>query len=221
MSSPGRRWIVSIVAPRALAPRAALAALIALASLALPARPARPSSTGPNPGLTGAPALGPFPAEPNCTSCHASSPLNPDARGSVRLEGLPERYAPGQRYALAFEVRHPDPDRQRWGFQVTAVAQGSGLGAGELVVTDPADTQRIESSTTQRQYLEHTADGTGMGETGGHRWEFAWVAPASDVGDVAFYGAGNAANLDGSKEGDLIFDPAPEPLAVVHGPGTR
>jgi hypothetical protein len=106
-----------------------------------------------------------------------------------------------------------------YGFQLTAVSRASGKRAGDLVATDEKTTQVIDGDLGDRQYVEHTYGGMGAGKTGGQSWTFAWVAPAHDGGDVAFYAAVNAANLDGSNGGDRIYTRSPEPLAVSHGAG--
>lgn len=177
------------------------------------------ASAGPDPSLTGVPARGALAAEGTCTDCHAGAAPNPDTSGTIELLGLPERYRPGERYALTLRLAHPDPSRSRWGFQLTAVAANTLRRAGELVVTDEVHTQRLDGGPGDRQYLEQTSEGTGIGRTGEQRWSFAWVAPVADVGDVAFFAAGNAANADGSSQGDWIFGPSPAPLASVRAPG--
>ena len=187
---------------------------IAALVLAL-ASPASSSSTGPQPGSTGVPAGAGFEAEPTCTSCHTGFPLNSDGRGKLTLTGVPDRYVPGERYTLVLELRHPDEERKRWGFQLTAVSAKALSGAGSFVVTDNPNTQLIRGTVGNREYVSHSYYGTGVGELGGHRWSFDWIAPASAIGRVAFYGVGNASNLDGSKEGDRIYSPAPKPLATT------
>lgn len=176
------------------------------------------SSFGPQPAMTGVPSSGEVLAEMTCQSCHASSPLNPDALGRVRLEGLPERWEPGRRYPLVLRVEHPGADRQRWGFQLTAVDAHTLLGAGRLVASDPETTQVIDGGIAEREYVEHTEAGTGIGRHGGMEWSFDWIAPAAGSGEVAFFAVVNAANGDGAKEGDWIFAPAPSPLATLRGP---
>ncbi len=191
---------------------ATLAALLASALLCVPA--ARATSSGPQPGLSGAPEIGGVPAEMTCISCHATYPLNPDTLGKIELLGLPAAYTLGQRYTLTFRISHPDASITRWGFQVTAIQKIDGQGAGEFVVTDPENTQRV-GGLAHRAYVEHTPAGTAMGKPGGTSWTFAWIAPSRDVGEIVFYGSGNASNMDGSKEGDRIYNPTPEPLARV------
>lgn len=197
--------------PRLLVPT------VVLATLAVAVRLGGATSAGPQPGTTGVPAGRKLPAEMTCTSCHSSSPQNPDAAGHVELRGVPERYTPGTRYALTFALSHDDPAVHGFGFQLTAVRRDTLAGAGELVATDEKTTQVLPGDLGGRQYVEHTYTGIGAGKSGGQSWTFEWVAPAHDVGDVAFFAAANAANLDGSKEGDRIYSRSPEPLAVTHG----
>jgi len=179
------------------------------------AAPASSSSSGPQPGTAGVPAGAGVAAEPTCTACHTGFPLNSDGRGVLTLSGVPKRYVPGERYTLVLELRHPDEERKRWGFQLTAVAGKALVGAGKFAVTDLPNTQVIRGTVGDREYMSHSYYGTGVGESGGHRWTFDWVAPAPAVGRVAFFGVGNAANLDGSKEGDRIYAPVPKPLAIT------
>jgi len=178
------------------------------------AAPASSSSTAPQPGSTGVPAGGGFEAEPTCTSCHTGFPLNSDGRGVLTLSGVPEHYVSGERYTLVLELRHPDEERTRWGFQLTAVRAKALTGAGAFVVTDNPNTELIRGTVANREYVSHSYFGTGVGEAGGQSWSFDWIAPSPEVGRIAFYGVGNAANLDGSKEGDRVYSPSPKPLAT-------
>jgi hypothetical protein len=186
-----------------------------LAPLALvPALAALASSTGPQPGTTGVPKGGGFDAEPVCTACHTGFPLNSDGRGKLTLSGVPKHYVPGKRYTLTVELRHPDDERKRWGFQLTAISASSYTGAGEFLITDSPNTELIHGTVGGRTYVSHSYYGTGVGEAGGRQWSFDWIAPPAATGKVAFFAAGNASNLDGSKEGDRIYSPSPKPIAV-------
>jgi hypothetical protein len=158
-------------------------------------------SSGPPPGVTGAPGD----ESRACTRCHPGS-LNPDARGQITISGAPANYTPGQRYTLTVAVTHPDTDRRRWGFQLTALTQNDNQPAGNLEITNPAQTQRVIGGPGgNRQYVEHTSAGTGRGRTGGMSWSFDWIAPRQNVGPVVFYAAGNAANNNGTALGDRIY----------------
>lgn len=192
---------------------AAASAVALLAATLLAATPARAASIGPQPGMTGAPGAGAEPPEGLCVSCHTSFPVNPDALGKVTLEGVPDRYEAGRAYTLTMRVSHPDAAALRWGFQLTAVAAKDGSGAGEFVATDAATTQVLASMSGTRTYVCHSYGGTAIGQAGGNAWTFEWKAPATTTGPVAFYGAANAANADGSNQGDRIYTKSPAPLA--------
>lgn len=152
--------------------------------------------TGPEPGYTGAPRdIG------NCTACH-DHPGQPDVgAGSVRIDGVPSIYQPGQVYPLNVTVQQGG--RQRFGFQLTAI-DGGDRQAGTLQ-SPTSDSQVIaETGFGERQYIEHTQIGT-IGQ-GNRTWQIRWTAPSSDVGTVRFFVAGNAADGDGTNQGnDFIY----------------
>jgi len=154
-------------------------------------------STGPDQGYTDAPGdLG------NCTACHDNFPAN-SGPGSLNISGNPAIYTPGQNYTLAVTIQ--DPRARRWGFELTAI-DGNGNRAGTFTPLD--DFTQIAATGTpilDRQYIEHTAVGTFPGTSGGHTWHVQWTAPVTDAGAVHFYFAGNAANNDGTNQGDFIY----------------
>jgi uncharacterized protein (TIGR03437 family) len=57
------------------------------------------------------------------------------------------------------------------------------------------------------QYMEHSLTGYNgtKGKTGSATYEFDWTPPATDVGNVVIYVAGNAANGDLTQNGDHIY----------------
>lgn len=175
------------------------------------------ASAGPQPSMTGTPAIGAEPAEGTCVQCHNSFAVNPDQDGVLTLEGVPAKYEPGKTYTLTVRISNKDATRLRWGFQMTAIAMKDGAGAGAFTATDAGTTQVLESMTNTRTYIEHNYGGTAIGQAGGNSWTFDWTAPKSDVGKVGFFAASNSANADGSNQGDRIYTKSPEPLAVSGG----
>ncbi len=146
-------------------------------------------TAGPPTGYTGAPG------ERNCTDCHAGA-VN-SGGGSVTIGGVPQSYQPGQQYTLTVTVQQGG--RSRFGFEMTAIdAGGNGAGAfsplGSDTQTDTAD---------NRPYISHTASGTNGNNN--RVWQVRWTAPATNVGIVRFYVAGNAANNNGQQTGDNIY----------------
>jgi hypothetical protein len=169
-------------------------------------------SSGPPLTRTGAPSIAGVPAELNCTVCHSGSALN-DPAGQLEILDAPDTYVPGNTYALrvrlGFAHNPLPPDPLKWGFQLTAVRADSGLGTGTFTVGPGLWIRTYAPTSTSvfrtRAYVEHDADGTHTGETGPVEWTFDWTAPASAVGTVHFFAAGNAANGDGSSSGDRIY----------------
>src|SRR6185369_7491799 len=159
--------------------------------------PVHAFSAGPPAGYTAAPG-----EEPEaCAECHVPS----DAGTGHLTITAPQTYVPGQTYQITVTHTNSDPTRLRWGFELTAL-DTSDEKAGELQNINPLLTQIIQGGPGgNRQYIEHTAGGTFINQTGGASWTFNWTAPPTDVGVVTFYGAGNQANNDGNTSGDYIY----------------
>ncbi|HXC68525.1 MAG TPA: PQQ-dependent sugar dehydrogenase, partial [Pyrinomonadaceae bacterium] len=115
-------------------------------------------------------------------------------------------YVPGQTYPITVTHQNIDSTRLRWGFQLTVLDTASDEKAGELQSINGL-TQVLNNAGpgSARQYIEHTAAGTFVGQQNGASWTFNWTAPATDVGPVSFYAAGNQANNDGNTSGDYIY----------------
>jgi hypothetical protein len=136
-------------------------------------------SAGPPAGYTGAPQ-----EEPEaCAECH----VPPDAgTGKISITA-PQTYVPGQTYPITVTHTNADPTRLRWGFELTVLDNASDEKAGELQTPDGL-TQVLNNAgpNSARQYIEHTAVGTFIGQQNGASWTFNWTAPATDVGPVTF-----------------------------------
>jgi hypothetical protein len=151
------------------------------------------SQFGPDFGYTGAPG-----DNGNCTSCHAGNVGS--GPGSVSITGVPVAYTPGQVYPLTVTVQQNG--RQRFGFQLTTI-DASNNRAGTLA-TLSGETQLLNiTGQGNRQYIEHTQQGTSGASN--RSWQIQWTAPATDIGAVRFFVAGNAANNDGQSSGDSIY----------------
>jgi hypothetical protein len=151
-------------------------------------------SSGPPGGVTGAP--GDF---GTCANCH----FGPAPNGQFTISA-PQMYVPGQTYQITVTHTNSDSTRKRWGFELTALSSGNK--AGDLQNLS-ASTQILNNDgpNSNRQYVEHSANGTFPDQLGGATWTFNWVAPATNVGNVTLYAAGNQANKDGDTSGDQIY----------------
>ncbi len=158
-------------------------------------RTAHARSTGPDAGFTKAPG------EFDCAECHL---IESPGTGRISIT-VPPSYVPGQTYQITVAHTNTDQTRRRWGFQLTALGDNNER-AGTLESLDPT-TQTLDGQGPfpSRQYIEHTFDGTYTGQQGGASWTFRWLAPATNVGPVTFYTAGNQANNDGNTSGDNIY----------------
>jgi hypothetical protein len=169
-------------------------------------------STGPPLSRTGAPPIGGKPGEALCTLCHNLNAPNLPG-GQVEILDLPNSYAPGQTYPLRVRLtstaNEAYPDR-KWGFQLTAVYEANGLGAGTWVLpTSPPEDVLLKNTYSSgststfktRVYISHVSASTRTGLPSPVEWSLSWVAPPIDSGTVIFLAAGNAANGDGGSLG--------------------
>jgi len=171
---------------------------------------------GPPASRTGAPALGGAPAEQLCINCHGTFALD-DPAGSLAVLDVPDPYTPGQTYPIRvrLDFNHAGPvPGPRWGFEVTVLAPDGTL-AGTFTLPDGAGLliRNGGGAFAGRQYVTHSDLSTHLGDDHGE-WTFDWTAPASDIGPVAFFASGNAANGDLSPFDDHIYATS----AVSRGP---
>ncbi|MFY9609233.1 MAG: choice-of-anchor V domain-containing protein [Blastocatellia bacterium] len=151
------------------------------------------SADGPEWGYTNAPNdFG------NCTACHDKH-LVDTGTGSVKISGLPAVYQPGENYT--FTVTTSQTNRIRFGFQLTALDKLNKR-AGTLASVDGNTQVLNQTGIGGRQYIEHTNRGTLSAVVGSRTWQVRWTAPATDIGTVRFYVAGNATNNSGIQDDD-------------------
>ncbi len=167
------------------------------------------NASGPGAALAG------VPGEASCTSCHGGG----GGSGNVTISfpnGL--TYTPGVKQTLTVTIT--DSAQRRWGFEATARTSTSTKAmAGSFTVGADGYTQLVCANTTLKNesftgcpstayplvYIMHTSRGTQVGKTGSGSFTFTWTPPATDVGNVVLYVAGNAANNNGSESGDHIY----------------
>lgn len=161
-------------------------------------------STGPPTRRAGAPIDGGL----DCAACHRTyAPANSDTKGSVAIRA--GAYTPGVKQTITVSVQRPEATR--WGFQITArLASDETKQAGTFAVNDVV---RVRCDATPAadapcngavEFPSHkAAPVTGPGE--GYVFTVDWTPPSTDVGDVVFYAAGNAANNSGTSAGDYIY----------------
>lgn len=138
---------------------------------------------------TGAPPQGPT---QSCSVCHGGGPGGGSV--SISLSGGTE-YTPGQMYSMMVTVT--DPGKVRFGFSMVARdTDNNTLDVGIWAPSGP-NTQVYEDGT-------HVGHLSAPREPDTFTFTVNWTAPASGVGDVTFYAAGNGANGSGTG-GDNIY----------------
>ena len=158
-------------------------------------------------GYTGAPGDG------NCTACHSGAVNSFDGKVEIQLLDGSATYTPGVSKRL--RVMITDAAQRRWGYQMsTRIAAGNGQ-AGTFGKPDAnsavvCSDQSFRTGTTcpttgPIEYIGHTSVGTRAGTTGPVSFDIEWTPPSQDVGDVAIYVSGNAANNNGQNTGDHIY----------------
>lgn len=175
-------------------------------------------SSGPPQGRTGAQVDGGL----TCTACHRGADVN---NGVGRLTITAAAYSPGVKQTIRVRLEHPEA--RRWGFQLTArVASDPSKKAGTL--TPNADAQvrcgltgtAVAPCGDALEFAEHTQPGTSADTPNGKTWEIEWTPPDSNVGDIIFFAAGNAANNNGTNTGDFIYN-ATATINAATGGGPR
>jgi len=143
------------------------------------------------------------PGEKNCTKCHGGNPNT--GTGSITITApdlIDWKYSPGKTYNINVTVTQTGVGL--FGFAFEALTE-AGADAGKLEVINPTETH-IDSSSisgTLRKGITHALNGGKS--TDAHTFTFKWIAPATDVGPVTFYSAGNAANGNNLTSGDFIY----------------
>lgn len=148
----------------------------------------------------------------NCTACHQGALANSDLRGKLTI--VATNYTPGKTQTIKVRLEHSTA--QRWGFQLTARALNDETkSAGVLSPNEMVQVRCDDGLPNTRgvpgpcdgklEFASHNAQSTRAGTSGGVEWEMEWTPPSSEVGDIVFYAAGNAANNNGANSGDSIY----------------
>jgi uncharacterized protein (TIGR03437 family) len=166
--------------------------------------------TGPDAGYNGVPG-----EHASCiaSGCHTGT-LNTSGGGVKVAFPNGNSYSPGVKQHLTVTISDPAASQTAWGFQLTARVEGSpSKQAGTFASTDQftglecASASNIQNqspvlnlpnqtcpASMTLQYIEHNTNGYrhNLGQTGSAGYEFDWTPPATSVGNIVIYVAGNA-----------------------------
>jgi hypothetical protein len=151
--------------------------------------------------------------EQSCHACHFHENLN-SGPGRVAITGVPATFAARERYAITVTLTHPQ--MKLAGFQLTTRFQDGGAQAGTLA-PGPGEEERIGiDAQGDVQYANQRRKGAALSAPETARWSLVWIAPET-TDPVVFHVAANAANDDGTAEGDYIHTAAVDALPDRRG----
>lgn len=145
------------------------------------------------------------PGENDCTGCHTSFAVN-SGPGSITISSpnlTNWEYVPGQSYQIDVTVAQAGTPLFGFGFEALRTSNNSN--GGTLSITNSTQTQ-LKSFSVQgnnRTNVVHKENGGLSNDS--HTFSFNWTAPATNIGNVMFYTAGNAANNQNDSLGDYIY----------------
>ena len=183
---------------------------------------------GPNPGYVKVPGENGGASCAAGGSCHALTAAN-FTTGSVAVNfpnGM--TYTPGVPQQLSVTIADSDPTLKGWGFQLTARSGSpattmagtfTSADANTLLMCSQSNLQVFQqvnysASGTQNcpsneplQYVEHSLQGFNATiGPGSATYHFNWTPPASNVGNIVIYVAGNAGiGLPANVNGDHVY----------------
>ena len=145
--------------------------------------------------------------EESCHACHFHAEPN-SGGGRVTIEGVPAKFAAGERYTLTITLTRAG--MKRAGFQLAARFKDSGAQAGTLAPSS-ADGERVKVEKTQSgvQYAGQKQAGSSVDAGDTARWTIEWTAP-DHAGPVMFHVAANAADGNESADGDFVYTASSE-----------
>ncbi len=146
-------------------------------------------------GSPGGKSGSPGDAGATCVQCHSGT-ANATS-GWITSNIPPSGYVPGETYQITATGTHSGVGS--FGFELTA-ENTSGGKVGTFAITDAPRTKLIN----QGNAVTHTFNGTTVSGNSSS-WSANWTAPGTDIGQIRFYAAFNAANGNGNTSGDVIY----------------
>ena len=149
--------------------------------------------------------------EQSCHACHFHADLD-SGPGRVTIAGVPDRFAPGERYPLTVTLTRPE--MKLGGFQLTARFQDGGAQAGSLAPAAGEEERVGVDVQSAVEYVNQRRKGTALASEDTATWRLLWTAPPAG-GAVVFHVAANAADGDETAEGDDVHTLAVESAPVL------
>ncbi len=153
------------------------------------------------------------PGEKTCSgvegsnSCHSGGIADNagTATKSITFSGG-TNYIAGQTYTVTVSISHPS--RNRFGFQIVSLKNGSNANIGTVALTDTNRTRSqipTYGSYQTRNYVMHILGGS-YGTSNACTWSYSWTAPSTNQGAITFYACLMAANGNNTNDsGDQTY----------------
>lgn len=144
------------------------------------------------------------PGETTCSTLGCHNAFAPNTQGgsvTVSAPGMTDwQYVPGETYTISVTVE--ESKRSLFGFGFEALTS-SNDNAGNLIAGAGSHILTRFVQGVSRRNVTHQLDAGATSDS--HTFTFTWEAPATDMGNITFYCAGNAANGNGTTSGDHIY----------------
>jgi hypothetical protein len=111
-------------------------------------------------------------------------------------------YVPGTVYPVNVTVTRTGTSKFGFGFEAL---QSNGTNGGSLSITNGVKTQLKNAVVAGNIRTNVVHRNNGGLSANSHTFSFIWTAPVTNIGNITFYTAGNAANGFNNTAGDFIF----------------
>jgi Secretion system C-terminal sorting domain/Reeler domain len=156
-----------------------------------------------------------------CSGCHAGSATIQVTISIDILDGatVVTKFTPNKAYTARVTVNKVAGSPAKYGFQMTALRDSSGVGVPYDGFSAPgANMQLTKIASAKRTYAEQN------GASATNTFEMTWTAPAAGKGTVTFYAAGNGVDGANNQGGDsaaknsLVLPEATSGISVLGNP---
>lgn len=145
------------------------------------------------------------PGENDCTGCHTSFTVN-SGPGSITVSSpnlTNWEYVLGNTYQIDVTVAHPGVPLFGFGFEALRASNNTNGGTFQITSAITTQLKTANVNGSNRTNVVHKQNG-GL-TTNAHTFSFNWIAPATNIGNIRFYAAGNATDNQGDSLGDYIY----------------
>jgi hypothetical protein len=151
------------------------------------------------------------PSETTCgaSDCHNNTPNSGTGSVIITFSNPELKYIPGDTFNVTVTVA--ENLISKWGFELTVLDATNSISPGTFLAekNGVVTSSPTSPSFPNRIYRAHKTAGSNF------TWTFPWIAPSTNIGNITFYAAGNAANGNLLKTGDHIYTTS---LLIIHDP---